>query len=446
MKFSIIIAFILGITLSITSCKKADVQFGSEWLPSGNTQIVRVDSFTPTLTTAFLDSFVTSNKGTLLIGSYNDPYFGRLTSESYFEVTPPTYYDIFSQTTFDSIKIILKPNSFYYGDTTKAIHFSVSQLAEKIVSKNYDNSNQYYNNQSFAVGSSSLGSATKFLSPYRKDNVEITLNNSFGQGLLKILQDPNNTIMKTSKDFMDYFYGINIKSSNSDNTFAGFSDTVIMRLYYTKGAIVPENKTVDFNLSNRIHQFNHITADRSGISNTALKNISAINNEVPSSATGNMAYDQPLSGLMTKIHFYSINDIQKQPYFVKILKAELILKPVVGSYNFDSYKIPPSLRLSTSNPLNQLLGDILSVGGNGSSAVQTGNLYIDYLNSANTQYSYDLTPYIKSLLNNTTGINNGLLLTPPFPAFQTEASRILIGDSHNPDAKAQLVIYYAAVQ
>lgn len=445
MKFSIIIAFILGITLSITSCKKADVQFGSEWLPSGNTQIVRVDSFTPTLTTAFLDSFVTSNRGTLLLGSYNDPYFGRVSSESYFEVTPPAYLDIFSQTNFDSIKIILKPNSLYYGDTTKPIHFTVNQIAEAIVSKNFDNSNQYYNNQTFAIGGN-LGSSTKMLAPTRRDNIEIMLNQSFGQGLMQILQDPNNTIMKTSKDFMNYFYGINISTSTSDNTLAGFSDTVVMRLYYTKGANIPENKTVDFNLSNRIHQFNHITVDRSNISNTALKNISDANREIPSSATENMAYDQPISGLMTKIHFYSINDIQKLPYFVKILKAELILKPVLGSYNYDSYKIPPALRLSTSNPINQLLGDILAVGGNSSSSVQTGNLYIDYLNSATTQYSYDLTPYIKSLMNNTTGINNGLLLTPPYPAFQNEANRILVGDSHNPDAKAQLIIYYAAVQ
>ncbi len=445
MKFSIIIAFILGIVLSITSCKKADVQFGSEWLASGNTQIVKVDSFTPTLSTAFLDSFVTSNRGSLLIGSYNDPYFGRVSSESYFEVTPPTYYDVFAQTNFDSIKIILKPNSFYYGDTTKAIHFTVSQLTEQIAPKNYDGSNQYYNNQSFAAGIQ-LGSETKYLAPYRRDNVEITLNKSFGQGLMTILQDPNNTILKNSKDFMDYFYGIKINSGSNDYTLAGFSDTVIMRLYYTKGANVPENLTVDFNLNNRSHQFNHITVDRSNIKSSALKGINAVNNEIPSTATGNLAYDQPLSGLMTKIHFYSINDIQKLPNYVKVLKAELILKPMMGTYNFDAYKIPPALRLSTSNPLNQLLGDILSLNGGGTSAVQTGNLYIDYLNSTNTQYSYDLTPYVKSLLNNTSGINNGLLLTPPYPAFQNEASRVLIGDSYNPDAKAQLIIYYAAVQ
>jgi len=445
MKFSIIIAFILGITISITSCKKADVQFGNEWLPSGNTQIVRTDSFTPSLSTAYMDSFVTSNKGALLIGSYNDPYFGRISSETFFEVTPPGYTNIYDQTTFDSIKLILKPNKFYYGDTTQPIHIWVNQLVEQIASKNYDVSNQYYNNQSFTVGGN-LGKGSVLLAPYRRDEVDITLNPSFGQGLLKILQDPNNTIVNNTTNFLNYFYGININAGASDNTIAGFSDTVVMRLYYTKGANVPQNRTTDFTLTNKAHQFNHITADRSGISNIALKGINSVNNEIPSTATGNMAYCQPLSGLMTKIHFYSINDIQKQPNYVKVLKAELILKPVMGSFDFNFYKLPAALRLSTSNPLNQLLGDVLSVSSSSSSAIQTGNLTIDYLNSNSTQYSYDLTPYIKSLLNNATLIKNGLLLTPPFPAFQNEASRVLLGNSYNPDAKAQLIIYYVSVQ
>ena len=118
---------------------------------------------------------------------------------------------------------------------------------------------------------------------------------------------------------------------------------------------------------------------------------------------------------------------------------------MVGSFNLDSYTLPPNLRLSTTNPLNQFIGDILNVGSSGS-AVQTGNLYIDNLNSLGTEYTYDLTPYVKSLLNNSVAIDNGLLLSPPSPAFQNQSNRVLVGDNFNPNAKTQLVIYYAAVQ
>jgi len=444
MKFSIIISFILVITLLVTSCKKADVQFGSEFLDNGLTQIVRIDSFTPSLSTVYLDSFITSNKGAVVIGSYNDTYFGRISSESFFEVNPPSYQNIYDQTMFDSIALIIKPNGFYYGDTTKPLHFTVSKLSELIVSKNFDVTNQYYNNQSFKTGYV-IGTGTKYINPVRKDDIIIRLDNSVGLDLFTQLQNQNNTIFKTTTDFINYFNGLKVNADLGDKSIFGFSDAVTMRLYYRKGSAFPQNLTADFILSNKAHQFNHITINRSNVANSYIKNISITRNEIPSALTGNMSYNQSFSGLMTKIRLSSINDVQKLPNFAKILKAVLVIKPLEGSFNLDSYTLPPNLRLSTTNPLNQFIGDILNVGSSGS-AVQTGNLYIDNLNSLGTEYTYDLTPYVKSLLNNSVAIDNGLLLSPPSPAFQNQSNRVLVGDNFNPNAKTQLVIYYAAVQ
>ena len=444
MKFSIIISFILAITLLVTSCKKADVQFGSEFLDNGLTQIVRIDSFTPSLSTVYLDSFITSNKGAVVIGSYNDAYFGRISSESFFEVNPPSYSNIYDQTMFDSIALIIKPNGFYYGDTTKPLHLTVSKLSELIVSKNFDVSNQYYNNQSFKTGYI-IGTGTKYINPFRKDDIIIRLADSIGSNLFAQLQNQNNTIFKTTTDFINYFNGLKINAELGDNTIFGFSDAVTMRLYYRKSSAFPQNLTADFTLTNKAHQFNHITTDRSKVANSYIKNISITRNEIPSALTDNMSYNQSFSGLMTKIRLNSINDVQKLPNYAKILKAVLVIKPLEGSFNLDSYTLPSNLRLSTTNPLNQFIGDILNVGSNGS-AVQTGNLYIDNLNSLGTEYTYDLTPYVKSLLNNSEAIDNGLLLSPPSPAFQNQSNRVLVGDNFNPNAKTQLVIYYAAVQ
>ena len=444
MKFSIIISFILAITLLVTSCKKADVQFGSVFLDNGLTQIIRIDSFTPNLSTVYLDSFVTSNKGALVIGSYNDPYFGRISSGSFFDITPPSYSNIYDQTTFDSIALVMKPNGFYYGDTSKPLHITVSRLSELITSKNFDVSNQYYNNQSFKTGAV-IGTGTKYINPVRKDDIIIRLDNAIGLNLFTQLQNQNNTIFKTSTDFINYFNGIKINADLGDNTIAGFSDAVTMKLYYKKGGAFPQNLTVDFTISNKTHQFNQITTDRSKVTNSFIKNISITKNEIPTSFTGNMSYNQSFSGLMTKIRLRSINDVMKLPNFAKILKVILVIKPVIGSFNMDSYTLPPALRLSTTNPLNQFIGDILTVSGMGS-AIQTGNLYIDNLNSTGTEYTYDLTPYVKSLLNNSVAIDNGLLISPPNPTFQNQSDRVLIGDNFNPNGKSQLIIYYAAVQ
>ena len=340
--------------------------------------------------------------------------------------------------------MILKPNGFYYGDTTQPIHFTVSRLSELIASKNFDVSNQYYSNQSFQT-STILGTASKYINPVRKDDITIRLNDAFGLELFKQLQNQNNTIYKSATEFINYFNGIKINTSKTDNTLVGFSDAVTMKLYYRKGSAFPQNLTADFTLSNKLHQFNHITTDRSNVLNSYIKNINTTKNEIPSALTGNMSYVQTISGLITKIRFKSVNDIQKLPNYAKILRAILVIKPVVATYNLSSNTLPPSLRLSTTNSLNQFIGDIVAASG-GSGAVQYGNLYIDNLNSTGTEYTYDLTPYIKSILNNSTAIDNGLLISPPSPDYQNQSNRVLIGDNLNPNGKTQLLIFYAAVQ
>ena len=87
------------------------------------------------------------------------------------------------------------------------------------------------------------------------------------------------------------------------------------------------------------------------------------------------------------------------------------------------------------------------VSSNGALAIQYGLLQTDYAFNENTQYQYDLTEYIKDVLrtsNITPG--DGLLLTPPSPAFETQLARVIVGDKNNPEGKIQLVIYYAAVK
>ena len=73
------------------SCKKADIKFGDEFLDNDITQIYKTDSFGVNLSTVYLDSFITSAKGTVLLGGYDDAKFGKITTQSYFDLTPPSY-------------------------------------------------------------------------------------------------------------------------------------------------------------------------------------------------------------------------------------------------------------------------------------------------------------------------------------------------------------------
>jgi Domain of unknown function (DUF4270) len=241
--------------------------------------------------------------------------------------------------------------------------------------------------------------------------------------------------------FTGYFKGIKISSQNSHAIY-GFQDSVTMRMYYHETDLYRQNKYFDFKLNDRSLQFNHIDYDRSG---TKLTVLNAANKEVLSTQTGGAGYTQSATGLYAKISFPTIRQILQRPDFIKIVKAELIIKPVAGSYS-GQYPLPSQLIAATTDGLNEP-GAALVTGSGVSLVTQNGNLFQDPLYPANTNYIYDVTSYLLQQLN-TTGINeNGLLLVPP-PGNRTNIfNRLVTGDAYNKnaDTRMQLKVFYVSV-
>jgi hypothetical protein len=445
MNKKIIIPFVLPLLfgmLYFTSCKKADIKFGEEFLDNDITQIFKTDSFSVDLSTVYMDSFVTSAKGTVLIGAYTDPAFGRVSTQSYFEIIPPAYEDAYANTTFDSLCLILKTNASYYGDSTTAVNVVVDELQDSInLPENVFN---FYNTSHFAIKSSHLVNANVFIRPQTDKEISIKIPGSLGSDWLNKLKNPTDIDLKTAAAFLSYFKGIRLSSDANTQMVVGCSDGVVVRLYYKKPGLITENKSIDFTLTNKYHQFNNIAITRSGV--LLNQNFGVSNREISSTLTNDAAYTQSATGSMIKLSFPTVKDILKVPNFAKVLKAALIIKPVKGSYNTTNF-LPPNLRLSYTNQNNTIGSDLAYVSNNGALAIQYGLLQTDYYLNENTQYQYDLTEYLKEVLrtsNITTG--EGLLLTPPSPAFENQLARVIVGNKNNPLGKIQLVIYYAAVK
>lgn len=427
-----------------TSCKKADIKFGEEFLDNDITQIYKTDSFGVDLSTVYLDSFITSAKGTVLLGGYTDPQFGTITTQSYFELIPPTYADVYANTIFDSINLILKPAfGSFYGDSTMPINVNVHELADSIYLP--ENIFNFYNTSKFNVKPTALISNKSIvIRPNADKEISIRLQDVFGSDFLNKLKTPADNTLKTAAAFLNYFKGMRLSASGGSQMVIGFGDDVIMRLYYKKPDLITQEKYIDFTLSNKSHQFNNISIARSGALLT--QGFGASNKVISSSLTGNAAYTQAATGSMIKLTFPAIKDVLKLPSFAKVLKASLVIKPVKGSYSTTFY-VPPTLRLSTTNANNTIGNDLAYITNNGALAIQLGLLQTDYFLGEKTQYQYDLTEYVKSLLrtsNITPG--EGLLLTPPSPNFENEFARVIVGDKANTTSKIQLVIYYAAVK
>ena len=434
--------FIIATIFLVTACTKTDLTFGNQYLDNSNTQVISIDTFGVKVSSIYTDSFITSGKGVSLVGGYTDPLFGKINAQTFFEIAPPTYTDTYQYTKFDSINLILKVKSGnYYGDSTQSLHIDVNKLTANIVP--FDNVYNLYNIDKFNFNATPLGSKDIVVRPMQTDTISIRLTDALGLQLFGMLQRGSDTI-KTASVFLDFFKGLRIGGGNSNKMILGCTDSVKLRINYKQSGTFLTNLKVDFNLSNNSHHFTNVTADRSG---TPIALLGPAVHELNSTVTNNAGYTQSATGISAKIVFPSIRDIVKLPTFEKVLKAVLVIRPIKSTFS-SFYYLPPQLRLSVSNQLNQLGPDLSIASSNGSPVTQFGNLQIDYTYGENTYYSYDVTNYVKGLLNDpTVNINNGLLLSPPSTNYETNLSRVVIGNKNNiTNSSISLQVFYVAIQ
>ena len=428
-----IISFIL---LLNTGCQKTAIQYGQQYVDNGVTNIILVDSISPVVSTIYKDSVITSQTGSLLVGSYTDTYLGKTSAHSYLQLAPPVLTDLLANAQYDSLVLLMKCTGNYYGDTTLPITISVNQLSQEI--KFAENQSWFYNINSWPVNSTPLGTRTLQLRPLSGDSANIRLSDAKGIELYNMI-NTKSSLLKDNVLFTDYIKGLQIAATSNNNMY-GLKDSVVMRLYYHQTDIARDNKFFDFTLYNKPLQFNHITADRNG---TPLTVLNTQNNELLSTASGNVGYLQSATGIYLKISFPTIRRLLERSDFVKIIKADLVLKPLLNSYN-GFYPLPPVLYGAQTDGANEPGAPITSVSG-GSATTETGNLSIDGVYGTNTNYTYDVTGYLQQEITNAAINKDGLLLIPPTDTRFSTMNRLVIGDAKNVKNKIQLNVYYISV-
>ncbi len=324
-------ATLLTLTLIVfaAGCTKTDITFGASDDES-DPGIVYLDNYAADISTFKVDSFVTSGKSVIAAGYYRDPVFGNITTGSYAEFSIPVTNDVLGKNvTFDSVALVLLPSGNYYGDTTIPVSFSASPLTENI--KNEDETNtDFYNSRKFSKSPVLLGSVSTLLRPQKGIPIHIRLNDNFGSELLNKLRT-NATDIKSQSDFIKYFKGLYIGTDTiNTNSLAYFnaSDTnTAIRIYYRLNGVQFASKTTDFKV-NTTNQFNHISCDYTG---TGLSVFTPFKTQVKTSKqTGNRAFLHSNLGTRIKISFPTLEKLKEYGNYVKIIKAELIIKPTPG--------------------------------------------------------------------------------------------------------------------
>jgi hypothetical protein len=309
------------------------------------------------------DSLRTSNYASdpirrLLIGSYEDPIFGKVTSEAYTQIRPASTSTAKpTGAIYDSVTLHLHLDLYNYGSGSSTSElFSVHQLTEEMT---FRGGNDYYTVSSVAYNPIPLGTGSEVIKPalfneelddiFTADTIitaDLTLDQDFGQALF----DNWNT---TSADFTDFnkfskiFKGLAIIGNNNSKIFGiSLSDSTRISLHYhtaTDTLVFNYNINSTFGLASA----SKITVDRSASSLAGLT--TPYTDFVP--ADPNKLFVQSGVPVVTKLDLSKFLEFSDTIENLVINSAELSISSIDEP---QSFRPPQSLYLQVMEDNNRL--------------------------------------------------------------------------------------------
>ncbi|UIR55924.1 DUF4270 domain-containing protein [Sphingobacterium sp. SRCM116780] len=410
--------------------------------------IVPVDSIQVNVATYQLDDVPTSATGVVLVGKNSNAITGSVSATSYMRlgIGDITTASIPTAAVYDSITFVLKPNKYYYGDTTQNQTISVHRLTEQITLKEVNSGSDInerpvfvsgaaiYNNQKFAYDPTALG--TLSFKPFvnKLDSISIKLNNNLGNTLFSYIKDGNINI-SSNDNFAEFFKGIALVPGNNNTAVIGYQDTVFMQIHYNlvndEGFKV--NRVAKFNLASKSYQFNNVEADRSG---TSFNGLSLVNPELKSSSTQGDVFLEGSTGTVVKLNFPTLLALVNDPT-VAINKAELVIE-TEGKYYSSFFKAPTSLILMVANAGGN---PVSMVNSPYTTTVQQAGYAASNDVGANAKYTFNLIEYLNNIKKESY-YNTSLFLSVPTTGLFSKTDRLIVAKDSNKKPKIKLNILY----
>ncbi|MCD0468507.1 DUF4270 family protein [Flavobacterium sp. JAS] len=437
-KFILMFFFALSLISCGTDTDAGEFVVGSDYLALSN-KVVLIDTLTVDMSTINLDSLVTSGQSRILIGNYDDPIFGKVKSDSYFQLSSATYTLVNNGSdtesvnyVFDSISMILKYDNYYFGDTTKVQTFDIHRLIQKVKPNTEDNN--FYNNSTLNYSAESLGTISYKPRPTEKDSINIKMSDAFGEELFQKLKKREVTDFDTFTEYLKGF--VLVPSSSNSSSVIGFSTTTSkIRLYYSKYKADTEETPyiMDFTILDNTKQFNSVSSDKSG---TLLQNLPGTTGKLSSSLTNQQGFIQSGTGVSCRIDFPNIKELKKIAANGAIVAAELVLKPVNNSYS-DKYPLADSLSVYVADNLNRISAPLLNSAG--AAVYGILNKKSDEFNE-NIGYTIPIGGFLQKEMLKQSDSKSSLLLN--LPGISKAVNRVVLGDQKHLNNKIQLKIYY----
>jgi len=430
---------LLFLGLLIVSCDSdtdaGEFVVGADYLALKN-KVIEIDTVTIDVSNIKLDSLATSNQSRILVGNYDDPLFGKVKSDSYFQVTTTSFNLNSSSDTestgyvFDSIAMILRYDDYYFADTTKVQTLNIRRITQNFKPNKDDKS--FYNSSGLTYDSPILGTISHKPKPIGRDSINIKLGNEFG---LEFFNKFKNNEINSYDDFTDYLKGFVVSSeSGNSNSVIGFNLSSVLRLYYSKGKGDAGNKYhMDFTISDATKQFNAISSDRTG---TLIQDLPLAKANLSSSLTGNKGFIQSGTGIVCRVDFPNVKQLKYLSEKGAIVDAKLIMKPAKDSYS-KMFPLPESLSVYVVDKLNRIKTTLTNSSGETMTATLTkGNDEFDEI----VGYQLSVGAFLQKEMLKQSDSKSGLIFT--LPILSKVVDRVALGDQYSKESQMKLQIYY----
>jgi hypothetical protein len=418
--------FLLSVAFLVIlgACKKKDHKVGAEVLdPNQALNSLAVDTFNLKTFTILEDSAVTSNPTLSVLGSYNDPAFGKTEACFYTQFRlagdNPNFGDI-TQIVVDSFVLGLEYRGFYGSLDPQT--FEVYKITEDIYKDT-----TYYAFTNKTVDATNLmdpNKATLTPAPSSKivigvDNVDPQLRLYLDTNLAKtfITEASIGNGLLNNTNFVSYFKGLKVKVNNP--AFASGKGALLyfdlndplskMTIYYKQAGI---SKRFDFLINSDCADFTHVDHDDTGT------NVAQVIQDTVSGQT--QFYAQSFRSRAV-VQIPGLSGIPKKTV---IQKAELIL-PI--QYQ-DGSLYPPGSDVSVATIKNFGASEYFSLGVLGTFSNFTKN------------YSIDIRQYVQAVVNEEIA-NTQIIISPRL--FVLTGERIIFNGPNTPNKyKPKLKITY----
>ncbi|WOK07170.1 DUF4270 family protein [Imperialibacter roseus] len=423
-----VMVLLLGIAVAIASCVENDLlPVSVDLIDDITPDFIIIDTLTLDVSTVRLDSFVTSDTERLLVGRHEDEYIGEITSTSFFEVAYQDYsFYPPDASRFDSLTLVLYYD-YNYFDTLQTQTIDIYRLAENI---EYNAYGTVYNTADFTLEKAPLTSHSFKPRPNTTDSLEIRLPDKLGKELLQKGLTSAGELFSLVL-FTDFLKGFALVPGAGSEGFLGFTKAnSSLKLYYSDYTNIPPTQlTYKFPVSQGTVCFNRTTFNPKS---TTLRGLESQLDEVSSGLTSNYSFIQAGAYIMTKVEIPYIQELLILPGSVYIPHADLVIRPVAGTYRSGTNtNLPTSITGYYGSIDNYPLG-----------AFNTSSEFVlDDEFGKDTYYRLEVTDLVNNLLDTDQSNDYSILLGLDENAMLFGAGRVYLKDGAWQDGM-KLQVYY----